>query len=201
MKFNNYDQSPLIEDLSRFLDLKKYPRGYSFSIHLSFIIFRYVLTSSAFRSIYFYRVLNNPQIKKRRFLKKIIWIIGLILNEINIPPSAKIGGGLLIPHGKCIIIHNKSIIGKNVTISQGVTIGGNIFKKKNGRTSPIIGDNVLLSAGSKILGPVLIGENSIIGANAVVITDIPKNSVAVGVPAKVVKKIDKSFFEISETFK
>ena len=99
---------------------------------------------------------------------------------------------------KCIVIHHKCSFGKNVTILQNVTLGGNINKKKGNQISPIIGDNVLLGAGAKILGPVYIGNNSMIGANAVVINDVPKNSVAVGIPAKVVKKVDKSYFELSK---
>jgi serine O-acetyltransferase len=129
-------------------------------------------------------------------IKKIIYSIGSILCEVVIPYSAKIDGGISFPHAKCIIIHEKCIVGKNVTILSGVTIGGNIFKKKGGRTSPTIGENVLIGTGAKILGPVTIGKNSMIGANAVVVKDIPEDSVAVGVPAKVVKTIDKSFIDL-----
>lgn len=98
-----------------------------------------------------------------------------------------------MPHPKCIYVHSQSEIGENFTISQGVTIGGNIYKTKDGRRSPIIGDNVLLGAGAKVLGPVVVGDNSIIGANAVVVKDIPENSVAAGVPAKVVKEVETSY--------
>ena len=105
-----------------------------------------------------------------------------------------------MPHAECIIMSESCIIGDNVTILQGVTIGGNIFKVKNGQRSPIIGDNVLIGAGAKILGPVKIGDNSMIGANAVVVKDVPKNSVAVGIPAKVTKKIEKSFVELEIEF-
>jgi serine O-acetyltransferase len=143
----------------------------------------------------------NNQYYKDDGISKIIWYISLIINEIEIPYTAKIGAGLLIPHAKCIFIHGKSIIGDNATIGQGVTIGGNIYKTKNGRRSPIIGDNVLIGAGAKVLGPVTIGDNSIIGANAVVINDIPKDSVAVGVPAKVVKKVDEPYIKIMERFR
>lgn len=172
----------LIKDISRF---RKIDTNIS-------ILIRYFITSSSFRTIFFHRVLSL-QLVRNKFLRKIIIIFGLIITEIEIPPSAKVGGGLLIPHPKCIFISDRCIIGENVTISQGVTIGGNIFKEKNGRKSPIIGNNVLIGAGAKVLGPVNIGKNSIIGANAVVIKDIPKNSVAVGIPAKVVKKIDKPY--------
>lgn len=113
----------------------------------------------------------------------------------------EIGAGLFIPHDKCVFIHHESIIGKNATIIQWVTIGGNIYKTKNGRSSPIIGDNVLISAGAKVLGPVTIGDNSIIGANAVVIKDISKDSISAGVPAKVVKKVDEPYIKTMERFR
>jgi len=103
-----------------------------------------------------------------------------------------------MPHPKCIYFHSQSAIGENFTISQGVTIGGNLYKTKNGRRSPIIGDNVLLGAGAKVLGPVEVGDNSIIGANAVVVKDIPENSVAAGVPARVVKEVGIPYPELME---
>lgn len=183
--------SLLIKDIERFKKLNKD----KFKIYL--IMSRYIITSTSFRAIFFYRVLNN-QYKKKNRVSKIIWYISLIVNEIKIPYTAEIGGGLFIPHDKCIFIHRESIIGENASISQGVTIGGNMYKTKNGRNSPVIGDNVLIGAGAKVLGPVTIGDNSIIGANAVVIKDIPKDSVAVGVPAKVAKEVDEPYIKIME---
>ena len=178
-------KSLLIKDINRFEKVKNnYHR----------LLFRYFITSSTFRSIFFYRFLNNQYSRKGK-VSKMIWLFSLLFTEIEIPYTAKIGEGLSIPHGKCIFIHNKSIIGKNFTIVQGATIGGNIFKSKNGRESPIIGDNVLIGAGAKVLGPVSVGDNCIIGANAVVITNIPKDSVAVGIPAKVVKKVDEPYIQ------
>jgi serine O-acetyltransferase len=188
-------ESNLINDLKRFKNL-----SHTNKLSIKFIILSHVITTSAFRAIFFYRILNK-QFQKRGRIFKIIWYFSIILNEIEIPYTAEIGGGLLIPHPKCIFIHTKSIIGKNVTISQGVTIGGNLYKQKNGRRSPIIGDNVLISAGAKILGPVTVGDNSIIGANAVVINDIPPNSVAVGIPANVVKKVDEPYINIMNKYR
>lgn len=184
---NNQNRELLIKDLNRFRKTN-FPITNFQRIHIWLIIFRYFFTSRGFRSIFFYRILNEQY--KHKGISKIIWIISLILTEIEIPYSAEIGGGLLIPHPKCIFINNKSVIGENVVIWQGVTIGGNFHKIENGRTSPIIGNNVIISAGAKVLGPVTIGDNSVIGANAVVIKDIPQESVAVGVPAKVVKRVE-----------
>ncbi|AXV38915.1 serine O-acetyltransferase EpsC [Methanobacterium sp. BAmetb5] len=175
--------SLLVKDISRF-------RKVDTNIYL--LILRYFITSSAFRSMFFHRLLSLNLVNNK-VLRKIITAFGWLLTEIEIPSTSNVGGGLFIPHPKCIIINRRCIIGENVTIAQGVTIGGNIFKEKNGRESPIIENNVLIGAGAKILGPVTVGENSIIGANAVVIKDIPKNSVAVGIPAKVVKQVNEPY--------
>ena len=91
----------------------------------------------------------------------------------------------MIPHPQCIVIGGATI-GENVTVQQGVTIGANIDKADSGRKYPIIRDNVLIGAGAKVLGPLTVGCNSIIGANAVVINDVPEHSVAVGIPARIV---------------
>ena len=102
-----------------------------------------------------------------------------------IPYQADIGEGTLIGYqGIGVVIHKKSVIGKNCHISQNVTIGGG---GGPGGGLPTLGDNVLVGAGAVILGNVHIGDNATIGANAVVLSDIPSNAVAVGVPAKVVK--------------
>lgn len=185
----------IIRDLKRFESIKN-DNGKHFQIMLKYFVF-----SSSFRSIYFYRLLSHSFFKKNEKVSKIFSTIFGFFTEVELPLTSKIGYGFLMPHPKCIIIHSRCEIGNNVTISQGVTIGGNIWKEKNGRTSPIIGDNVLLGAGAKVLGPVTVGKNCIIGANAVVITDIPENSVAVGVPAKSIKNVNKSFFELSKEHK
>ena len=169
----------------------------SSNIKLLLIIARYLITSANFRVIFFYRLANQRFFKDKK-IRIVFSKLGSILSGIYIAPTVKIGSGLLLGNPKCIVIHHKCSFGKNVTILQNVTLGGNINKKKGNQISPIIGDNVLLGAGAKILGPVYIGNNSMIGANAVVINDVPKNSVAVGIPAKVVKKVDKSYFELSK---
>jgi serine O-acetyltransferase len=184
----------LMGDLNRFTDLNKHKNS---NIKLLLIIARYLITSANFRVIFFYRLANQRFFKDKK-IRIVFSKLGSILSGIYIAPTVKIGSGLLLGNPKCIVIHHKCSFGKNVTILQNVTLGGNINKKKGNQISPIIGDNVLLGAGAKILGPVYIGNNSMIGANAVVINDVPKNSVAVGIPAKVVKKVDKSYFELSK---
>lgn len=168
-------------------------------IHLFLILLKYIIGSKGFRSVFLYRLIYHY--KNIQILKLFFTAIRFVSFSINIHPNVKIGEKFMIGHPECIVIHSNSVIGDNVTIAQGVTLGGTTGKIKSGRDAPIIGDNVFIGAGAKILGPVKIGKNSIIGANAVVITDIPNNSVAVGIPAKGMKKIEKKYVEIENEYK
>ena len=105
---------------------------------------------------------------------------------IEIHPGAKIGKGLFIDHGHGVIIGETAIIGDNVTLYQGVTLGGT--GKEKGKRHPTVCDNVMISAGAKVLGSFTIGENSKIGAGSVVLSEVPPNSTVVGVPGRVVKR-------------
>lgn len=104
---------------------------------------------------------------------------------IDIHPAAKIAGGVFIDHGVGVVIGETVEIGTNVLIYQGVTLGGT--GKDTGKRHPTIEDNVMISAGAKVLGPILVGHNSKIGAGSVVLKDVPPNSTVVGVPGRVVK--------------
>lgn len=104
---------------------------------------------------------------------------------IEIHPAAKIGKGLVIDHGMGVVIGETAEVGDNCTIYQGVTLGGT--GKDTGKRHPTIGNNVLVGAGAKVLGPFKVGDNARIAANAVVLSEVPENSTAVGVPARVVK--------------
>lgn len=105
---------------------------------------------------------------------------------IEIHPGATIGKGLFIDHGNGVIIGETAIIGDNVTLYQGVTLGGT--GKEQGKRHPTVGNNVMISAGAKVLGSFTIGENSKIGAGSVVLSEVPPNSTVVGVPGRVVKR-------------
>ena len=105
---------------------------------------------------------------------------------IEIHPGAQIGKGLFIDHGHGVVIGETTIIGDNVTIYQGVTLGGT--GNETGKRHPTIEDNVLISAGAKVLGSITIGKNSKIGAGSVVVSDVPPNSTVVGVPGRVIKR-------------
>jgi serine O-acetyltransferase len=111
------------------------------------------------------------------------------MTGIEIHPAAKIGEGLFIDHGMGVVIGETAEIGDNVTIYQGATLGGT--GKETGKRHPTIGNNVVISTGAKVLGPFKVGDNSKIGANAVVLSEVPPNCTVVGVPGRIVRKDNK----------
>jgi len=115
--------------------------------------------------------------------------IGRHFTGIEIHPGAVIGRGLFIDHGMGVVIGETTVIGDNVTLYQGVTLGGT--GKEKGKRHPTIGKNVVIGTGAKVLGNITIGDNSYVGANAVVIKDVPPNATVVGIPAKVTKQDGK----------
>lgn len=123
----------------------------------------------------------NVPFLPRAFSQLARWLTG-----IEIHPGASIGQGLFIDHGMGVVVGETSIIGDNVTLFQGVTLGGT--GKEQGKRHPTIGHNVVVGAGAKVLGNITVGDNSYIGANAVVIRDVPPNSTVVGVPGHVTKQ-------------
>lgn len=120
------------------------------------------------------------------FLARCVSQIARHLTGIEIHPGATIGQGLLIDHGMGVVIGETAEIGDNCTIYQGVTLGGT--GKDVGKRHPTIGNNVMVGAGAKILGPVHVGSGCKVAANAVVLHDVPDNCTAVGIPAKVVRR-------------
>ena len=142
----------------------------------------------SFRAIIRYRIAHYLYIKKHYFLAR--WYSQRTVRKtgIEIHPGATIGKGLFIDHGHGVVIGETAIVGDNVTLYQGVTLGGT--GKEHGKRHPTIGNNVMISAGAKILGSFTIGENSKIGAGSVVLTEVPANSTVVGVPGRVVKMND-----------
>lgn len=145
-----------------------------------------VLLYPSFKAMLHYRTAHRLYCKKHYFLAR--WISQRCVRKtgIEIHPGATIGKGLFIDHGAGVVIGETAILGDNVTLFQGVTLGGN--GKEKGKRHPTLGDNVMVSAGAKILGSFTIGENSKIGAGSVVLQEVPPNSTVVGVPGRVVKR-------------
>ena len=145
-----------------------------------------VLLYPSFKVLLHYRIAHKLYLKKRYFLARWISQRGVRKTGIEIHPGAKIGKGLFIDHGSGVIIGETAIVGNNVTLYQGVTLGGT--GKEKGKRHPTLKDNVMVSAGAKILGSFTIGENSKIGAGSVVLNEVPPNCTVVGVPGRVVKR-------------
>ncbi|MDK2046963.1 serine O-acetyltransferase [Aliarcobacter butzleri] len=140
-----------------------------------------------------YRFANYLHKKKVPLLPRILQRLIYILYNAHIPCEADIGEGTLLGYGGMgIVIHTNAKIGKNCMILQQVTIGTAVpfFDMNNLHPVPIIEDNVYIASGAKILGGITIGEGSVIGANSVVTKDIPRNSLVLGIPGKVIKKIE-----------
>lgn len=133
-----------------------------------------------------YRLSHYLHGKKHYFVARAVSQAARHLTGIEIHPAAKIGKGLVIDHGMGVVIGETTEIGDNCTLYQGVTLGGT--GKDVGKRHPTLGDNVLVGAGAKVLGPFRIGDNSKIAANAVVLEEIPENCTAVGIPAKIVRR-------------
>lgn len=146
------------------------------------VIFAY----PGFHAILLHRIAHWFWNNHLRFLARFLSHISRFLTGIEIHPGAKIGKGFFIDHGMGVVIGETSEIGDNVTIYHGVTLGGTSFSR--GKRHPTIESNVTIGAGAKILGPLTVGSNSKIGANSVVIVDVPPSSTVVGVPGKTVLK-------------
>lgn len=148
-----------------------------------------VLLYPSFKVILRYRIAHKLYLKKHYFLARWISQRAARKTGIEIHPGATIGKGLFIDHGSGVIIGETAVIGNNVTLYQGVTLGGT--GKEQGKRHPTLKDNVMVSAGAKILGSFTIGENSKIGAGSVVLEEVPPNCTVVGVPGRVVRRNDK----------
>ena len=145
------------------------------AIHSSLEVFLY----PSFKVMLHYRIAHKLYCKRHYFLARWISQRAVRKTGIEIHPGATIGKGLFIDHGNGVIIGETTIIGDNVTLYQGVTLGGT--GKEHGKRHPTIGNNVMISAGAKVLGSFTIGYNSKIGAGSVVLSEVPPNSTVVGV--------------------
>ncbi|MBQ9610628.1 MAG: serine O-acetyltransferase [Lachnospiraceae bacterium] len=147
-----------------------------------------VLLYPSFKVMYSYRRAHKHYLKGHYFRARYISQKAARKTGIEIHPGATIGEGFFIDHGTGVIIGETTIIGNNVTLYQGVTLGGT--GKETGKRHPTICDNVMISAGAKVIGSFTIGENSKIGAGSVVLSEVPPNSTVVGIPGRVIKRED-----------
>lgn len=156
------------------------------AIHSSMEVFLY----PSFKVMLYYRLAHKLYLKGHYFWARLVSQKGARKTGIEIHPGAQIGKGFFIDHGNGVIIGETTIIGDNVTLYQGVTLGGT--GKEHGKRHPTIGNNVMISTGAKVLGSFTIGDNSKIGAGSVVLSEVPPGSTVVGIPGRVVKRSNES---------
>ena len=159
-----------------------------------------ILTYPGVKAVFFHKIANFFTVAKLYLVAKIISQFSRFLTGIEIHPNAKIGKNLFIDHGMGVVIGETSEIGDNVTIYHSVTLGGispsiDSNEQRNVKRHPTLKNNVVVGSGAQVLGPIIVGENAKIGANAVVTKDVPENAVMVGIPAKNIGtvQIDKKF--------
>jgi serine O-acetyltransferase len=143
-----------------------------------------ILTYAGLHALWLYRFAHYFYRKKWHFIARSISQFARFLTGIEIHPGAKIGRRFFIDHGAGVVIGETCEIGDDVTIYQGVTLGGT--GKEKGKRHPTLLSGVLVATGAKVLGSITIGENAKIGANSVVLKDVPKNTTVVGIPGKIV---------------
>lgn len=146
--------------------------------------FEVILTYSGLHAIWAHRIAHFFYKKKMFFIARVISQLSRFFTGIEIHPGAQIGRRFFIDHGMGVVIGETCEIGDNVTVYQGVTLGGT--GKEKGKRHPTIKDNALIASGAKVLGSITIGENAKIGAGSVVLKDVPPNSTVVGIPGRVV---------------
>ncbi|WP_203247856.1 serine O-acetyltransferase [Sporosarcina beigongshangi] len=142
------------------------------------------LTYSGLHAIWSHRIAHALYKKKLLFLARVVSQISRFFTGIEIHPGATIGRRFFIDHGMGVVIGETCEIGNDVTIYQGVTLGGT--GKEKGKRHPTLRDNVLVASGAKVLGSIIIGENSKVGAGSVVLKDVPADSTVVGIPGTIV---------------
>lgn len=152
-------------------------------------IFEILFLYPGLHAVIAYRIAHGLWLWKIPFFPRLISQTTRFLTGIEIHPGAQIGRGLFIDHGTGVVIGETTIIGDNVTLFQGVTLGGT--GKETGKRHPTLGDNIVVGAGAKVLGNITIGSHSYIGANAVVLKNVPPNATVVGVPGRVTRQAGK----------
>ncbi len=152
-----------------------------------------ILTYPGVKAVLFHQIAHFFSVAKFNLIARVISQFSRFLTGIEIHPAAKIGKNFFIDHGMGVVIGETSEIGDNVTIYHMVTLGGispsiNSDNQRQVKRHPTLKDNVVIGSGAQVLGPITVGENAKVGANAVVTKDVPANAVMVGIPAKNVNK-------------
>jgi serine O-acetyltransferase len=156
-----------------------------------FKIYQHTLRNSTFGTVFVYRVLSNSLGRRLRFhlLRLLMLFVVPQRKDIELNPLAQIGEGLVVYHGSGLVVGSGIKAGKNLTLEHGVTLGNRIGSSIDEAFSwPVLGDNCFIGCGAAVLGPVRIGNNAKVGANAVVLCDVPDNCSAVGIPAKLLNQ-------------
>ncbi len=144
-----------------------------------------VLTYSGFHALVMYRFAHFLYLHRWRLAARMVSQFAKFLTGVEIHPAARIGTGVVIDHGEGVVIGETAEVGNNVLIYQGVTLGGT--GKDKGKRHPTVCDNVMISAGAKVLGPFTVGKGAKIGAGSIVLKEVPPNATVVGVPGRVVR--------------
>lgn len=147
--------------------------------------FEVLTTYPGVHAIMIYRLSHRLWQSGWRYLARVLSFVGRFVSNVDIHPGATIGPRFFIDHGACVVIGETAEVGKDVTLYHGVTLGGTSWNK--GKRHPTLEDGVLVGAGAKILGPITIGAHARVGANSVVVADVPAGCTVVGIPGKVVK--------------
>jgi serine O-acetyltransferase len=146
-----------------------------------------LLTYPGVHAIIWYRIAHWLWLRNLRFLGRLLSWFGRLVSNVDIHPGATIGRRFFIDHGASVVIGETAVVGNDVTLYHGVTLGGVSWTP--GQRHPTLGDNVLVGCGAKILGPITIGSGSRIGANSVVIEDVPPGVTVVGIPGRIVRDV------------
>ena len=150
-----------------------------------------LLNYSGLHAIVCHRIAHTLDRLKIPLLPRFLMTVARWMTGVEIHPAATIGRGLFIDHGMGVVIGETTTIGRNVTLYQGVTLGGT--GKQRGKRHPTIVNNVVIGTGAKVLGDITIGDHSMVGANAVVIRNVPEHSTVVGVPGRITRTRDRHF--------
>ena len=145
-----------------------------------------IFTYPGFHAVTWYRIAHTLYHWRVPVLPRLVSLVTHFFTGVDIHPAAEVGRGLFIDHGSGVVVGETSIIGNEVTLFQGVTLGGT--GKERGKRHPTLGDRVVVGAGAKILGNIVVGDDVYVGANAVVLRDVPGNSTVVGIPGRIVKR-------------